>query len=335
MFRLLSNYLNIGIMKTKIELNDLLYLGEHLSCRNYMQQVDRGFKYVRFEKDSDITENSTTKNYLIFQLKGKAKVTCNMYKDRIINESDIILIPKASKMIIKTYRGSAILSLAFDLPHSSCDKFILSDLSDICKNIKYDFEPIKMKQPMLPLFDYAIYCFKNGMNCVHLHTHIEDLLFFIFRGYYSREELARLFYPIIAKNPDFKDAILSNLPKFKTIKDMMDVVRMGRTQFFEVFKNNFGVTAKQYMMSLMDDRIIEKAAEPNITTKDLMYNFDFDSQSHFYHYVKQHFGCTPKELIERFSNQSSIIALEKNKANQKKQISKKGSDLIFPNTCSE
>jgi AraC-like DNA-binding protein len=313
--------------KEKLLLNNLLYIGEHLSCRNYMQHIDRGFKHIIFDDDTEIGEESVGKNYLIFQLTGKAIVSCNEFTNREIVAGDIILIPKASTFSAVVSRSSSIMCLAFDVPHNNCDKFILSDLAPLCKTCKYDFTPLKMRQPIPPLFEYAIYCFDNGMNCVHLHTHIEELLFFAFRGYYTREELARLFYPIIGVDPDFKDAVLSNLPKARNINDMIKLLCMGRTQFFEQFKANFGVTAKQYMLKVMDERILEKAAEPNITIKDLMYAFEFDSQSHFYHYVKQHFGCTPKELIGRFKSQTSINNIDDKIATDKHGNKKKETNL--------
>ena len=49
----------------------------------------------------------------------------------------------------------------------------------------------------------------------------------------------------------------------------------------------------------MDERLLQKAAEPHIAIRDIMNEFDFDSPSHFNHYVKKHFGCTPGELIKR------------------------------------
>lgn len=292
-------------MKGNQQLNDLLYLGEHLSCRNYMQHVERGFKYLYFDEETNMMEKSSKLNYLIFQLTGKSYVICNNSSKVITKKNEFILIPKNSKISAKTIHGSSIISLGFDLPYSNCDKLVLSDLAPLCKTIQYEYKTMKMRRPMNALLEFTSYCLKNGMNCVHLHTHIEELLFFIFRGYYTREELAQFFYPIISKDPDFKDKIISNLKNVKNINDMIGIMNMGRTQFYETFRENFGMTAKQYLIKITNEKIKEKASEPGITAKDLMYALNFDSESNFFHYTKQQFGCTPKELISKLSNNNT------------------------------
>ena len=44
-------------MGRKILLNKLLYTEEHLSCRNYLNQVESGFKYIELEQEVSIHKN--------------------------------------------------------------------------------------------------------------------------------------------------------------------------------------------------------------------------------------------------------------------------------------
>lgn len=43
-------------MNKKSSLNNLLYIQEHLSCRNYLETVENGFKYIEFFNDEVILE---------------------------------------------------------------------------------------------------------------------------------------------------------------------------------------------------------------------------------------------------------------------------------------
>ena len=43
-------------MNKETSLNNLLYIHEHLSCRNYLEKVENGFKYIEFEQDAVILE---------------------------------------------------------------------------------------------------------------------------------------------------------------------------------------------------------------------------------------------------------------------------------------
>ena len=51
----------------------------------------------------------------------------------------------------------------------------------------------------------------------------------------------------------------------------------------------------------------KKMTEPGVCIKDIIEELGFDSQGNFNRYCKQHFGCTPKQLIEQCqaTNQTS------------------------------
>ena len=57
-------------METKHTKSELLYIEEHQSCQNYMTTIETGFKYLEFAKNAAFEEDNTTKNYLLFFLKG-------------------------------------------------------------------------------------------------------------------------------------------------------------------------------------------------------------------------------------------------------------------------
>ena len=58
-------------MESKLMKSELLYIEEHLSCQNYMTTIETGFKYLEFNKNTEIEEDNTSKNYLLFFLKGR------------------------------------------------------------------------------------------------------------------------------------------------------------------------------------------------------------------------------------------------------------------------
>lgn len=62
--------------------SELLYIEEHLSCQNYMTTIETGFKYLEFDKNTEFEEDTTSKNYLLFFLKGDFTITCNQFHNR-------------------------------------------------------------------------------------------------------------------------------------------------------------------------------------------------------------------------------------------------------------
>ena len=287
-------------METKLLLNDLLYIDEHLSCRNYMSEITTGFKYIEFEEEIKIEEECTSKNHLLFFLKGEYTINCNQFYGCEFHEGEMVLLPKSSMVKILATKHSQLLTMVFDIPESNCDKLEFQALAKICTNIEYSFNSTKILYPLMPFMEVLVYCLKNGMECMHLHSIMQREFFFLLRGFYKKEEIAALFYPIIGRELSFKDFVIQNYPLVNSIDELISISKMGRTTFFVKFKDEFGITAKQWMLKQMKERILGKVIEPGICVKQLMDVCGFESQAQLYRYFKQYFDCTPKQLIDRY-----------------------------------
>lgn len=286
-------------METKLLKSKLLYIEEHLSCQNYMTTIESGFKYNEFSRDTEFGEDNTNKNYLLFILQGDFTINCNQFHNRPFHEGDMIFIPRSSQLKGVAESDSILLSMFFDIPENSCDKLILQSLSDISNNIEYDFAPIKICYPLTLFLEVLTYCIKNEMNCAHLHDLMQREFFFLLRGFYKKEEIATLFYPIIGKEIDFRDFVMRNYSKVDNIEQLISLSNLSRSYFFTKFNEVFGMTAKKWILKQKNQRILEKMTEPGVRIKDVIEELGFDSQGYFGRYCKHHFGCTPKQLIER------------------------------------
>ena len=78
-------------METKHIKSELLYIEEHRSCQNYMTTIETGFKYLEFAKNAAFEEDNTTKNYLLFFLKGDFTISCNQFHNKLFHAGEMIL----------------------------------------------------------------------------------------------------------------------------------------------------------------------------------------------------------------------------------------------------
>lgn len=69
----------------------LLYLEEHVSCKEYSPNILVGFKYRRLMENSDLNEQNKDYHHLIFFLKGEALISSNEYRNRSIKSNEFIL----------------------------------------------------------------------------------------------------------------------------------------------------------------------------------------------------------------------------------------------------
>ena len=87
-------------MESKLMKSELLYIEEHLSCQNYMTTIETGFKYLEFDKNTEFEEDTTSKNYLLFFLKGDFTITCKIIFSLVVHMSFLnILIVNVTKSI--------------------------------------------------------------------------------------------------------------------------------------------------------------------------------------------------------------------------------------------
>lgn len=287
-------------MNHEILLNKLLYVEEHRSCRNYLNQVESGFKYIELEQEVFIQKECACWNYLLMFLEGEFVISKDQFKKRIFRAGTMVLLPKMSTFSGWGSSGAKLVAFSFDTPPGSCDMFVLQSLSGICETIKYDFQATEIRYPFPPYLEVLTFCLKNEMSCGHLHELMAKELFFLIRGFYTKAEIANLFYPLIGQDFLFKKTIIENYQKVDSIEALISISNMGRSSFFTKFKEVFGMTAKCWIVKQRNRKIVDEAMRPDITVKELMVKFMFDSQVHFTQYCKQHFGCTPRQLIERY-----------------------------------
>lgn len=287
-------------MNKETSLNKLLYIQEHMSCRNYREKVENGFKYIEFKKDEVILEKETLWNHLLFFIEGECVINYNQFKDRKFQAGSIVLIPKMAMTKIEVTAGTRLLSLSFSIPLNLCDKFALQSLTEICSKLEYNFEPLAIRYPLHPFLDLVTYCLIQKMGCGHFHSLLQQELFFLLRGFYTKKELALLFYPILGTELSFKDFIIENYSKVNNVNELISLSNMGKCNFYSKFKQVFGVTAKQWLMKQRDQHILNKVMTSETTIGELMEEFNFESQAHFTNYCKQHFDCTPRELIMKY-----------------------------------
>ena len=281
--------------------HDLLYIREHLTCSHYKANMNAGFLYHELAAGKVISYDDTLQNnHLVIILSGSCTMGYNTFQNCKFKAGEMVLIPRSS-----TFRGQVdeylkFLDMAFISPISSCDKLVLQSYHSLCADIKYDFRPTEIRYPLNVFFDLLVYCLQNGMMCAHLHEMKHKELFFYLRGFYTKREVAELFYPIISKSFDFKTFVLDNYAKARTLGELIALSNMSRSSFIRTFKAEFHDTAYNWMQKQLCQRIMEDVVRPDISVKKLMIKFGFDSFSNFNRFCKRNFYCTPTELLERY-----------------------------------
>lgn len=283
----------------EILLNKLLYVNEHQSCKNYQVEIDTGFKYLEVPPGTHVYEPKLQYNNVVILIEGECIISCNQYDNRKISSSEMVLLPRGALVDAYTQKDCKLLLFSFGMVRNVCDVNMLQSYYDLCYDVHYDFTPLEIRHPLNEFIDLLVFCLKSGMNCAHLHEIKHKEFFLYLRGFYTKEEIVQLFFPIMGKKLKFKDMVLKNYTKAENVEELIELLKMSKNAFYAKFSKEFGMSPRQWMLKQIRHQVFIKAAIPNITIKELMDLFNFDSPVQFNRFCMREFNCTPGELIKQ------------------------------------
>jgi AraC-like DNA-binding protein len=279
-------------------MENLFYLEEHKSCYKYKSDYESGFKFMNLKSGASIKTMNTSYNHLMFLREGLMNIRCNENLHCHLQQEECILIPRSETMSCEILQDAALMVMNFDVLHSICDKAMLHLYRPHVSSTKFSFTPVPIRYPMSAFLDLLETYLDGGIECEHLHEIKQKEFFLVLRRCYSKDEILNLLHPIIGIS-DFKNFILRNYQRVDNVGDLADMSGMGRTAFDCKFRDVFGMSTRQWMLKRTAAHIRHKIMDPEVTIKDIMNEFKFNSATHFNRFCKQQFNCTPGELLKR------------------------------------
>lgn len=285
-------------MNKKRKIQKLLYVEEHSSCINYVNVPDTGFRYEEIPVGTYFQKDEISQNYILLFLEGRCSIGSGFYPQRIFKAQEMVLIPKSSVFEGYVLETLKVLIFHFRVPLNNCDMVTFESYSKYCRRIEYDFSPLEFCEPLSKFVQQVVHYMESGMKCAHLFEIKHKEFFLLLRAFYSKEQVSYLLYPILGKTLSFKDFILTNYIKAGNIEKLISMSHLSKSSFYEKFKTDFGVTAKQWMLKQQTNIVRAKACEPAVTVKDLMDAIGYSSPTHFNRFCKTYLECTPGELLK-------------------------------------
>lgn len=274
----------------------LFYTNEHTSCYNYMKEEDATFRYMELRNGVKINKKEIEKSALVFVLTGRISFSCNQFLNREIKAGEIGLLPVGCSVQGAALEDSSLVVCVFYLETNLCNRYSMKMLASYSKEIVYDFHLLTFAGEVGPFMDLLVAYLRDGINCSHLQEWKKNELFLLFRAYYSKEELAQFFCPIIGENLNFRDLILKNASSVNNVEDLAKRLNYSVSSFKRHFVKHFGVSPYQWQQGQKASRIYQEIKLSDKSFMELSMEFGFSSQQHFSRFCKEQFGTTAKML---------------------------------------
>lgn len=281
------------------QIKPIHYVEEHHQCISFRPENRSAFIFKEYAKGNNLKEQSVSSNLIVFLIEGKCLISSKEFSELVFDAGEMIAIPEHFPYDISVTEDCKLLFMHFDAPACNCSKLILNSYKRFIDDAAFEVSPTAIIEPLNEFIDLLDYYSSAGASCAHLYEIKKEEFFLILRLFYTKEELAHFFYPILKYTCTFRRFVLDNYQKVNSVAEMIDASNMSKTVFYEKFKKTFGVSAKQWLLARQKQQILNMAADPEVSAKDIMVSFNFSSLEHLNSFCKRQFGLTPKELIKK------------------------------------
>lgn len=267
------------------------------NCKQHTPYANALFELKQLqEQNRTLYEKSCPQNLIILILDGAIQININDRSERTIVSGQMLSVARNSSYKIMSNKYSKLLFLYFEHIFDLCPGLFIKD--ENIETPEYKANSLTLKQPIIG-FTHLMETYLNTCNQhTRLHSLKKNEFFLLLNLLYNKEELKLMLYPIIENSSLFRQFVLEHYDKVNNVTEMIKCSNLSKSVFYSKFKKEFGVSAKQWMLTQIKEKISKRALTPQITAKTLMNEFNFSSPEHFNSFCKKQFGLTPTQLIK-------------------------------------
>lgn len=210
----------------------------------------------------------------------------------LIDSNQTLKIMLGDNGMLQIFTFDKITHLCSGYPFNNLRKYAPSTMAH---------RTIEIYEPLKQTLDTIHTYYNDGLKCSEVMEAKLKEVFFVLSCYYKPEVLGELLAPLLRKEVDFKEFVMMNHYRAKSVQELAELRDMDLRKFNKLFKETFNTPPYTWMLEQKADLIEERLADPTVPFKDIMEEFRFSSPSHFTVFCRRQFNRTPsqhrKELV--------------------------------------
>ena len=281
-------------------LKDILHIENNMDCEVNKNELFSGFIHKHIKKGEVFHNEKTYFNTFIFCLDGHNQIMCNDTKIELTS-GNMLFIPIGTDTHTIAIEDSDIMLMLFEDVINVCDKLFLESYSEIISEEPSTvISSIDMRYPINKMITTMKFCLDRGVTCIKLHEIKHQELFIYLRSFYTKKELASMFYHISGKNYSFRKFILTSWKIDMNTDEIIAKSNMSKSTFLRTFKKVFNSTPLKWKQQQICNKLVQLAIDPTTTIQDLLVDTGISKRDQLNQFCLTHFGCTPTEFIKRY-----------------------------------
>lgn len=288
-------------MHSELNIQKDIYIGEDKNLEP-MKINNQIFNIATYKEGQKQSNYKTSIGKILLLHKGQIRVTFNDLNESILLEKDrMLFLPKDTNICMEGIQMSQSIVMKLE------NYDLLYRQASLTRITIKDLEPKKNRPTSLPikttlrsLSDILVELAEQKIIHINYQELMRRMIFTFIDILYSKEEVIKFFYPIINKGLLFRNYILNSYTKTSTVNDFIQESGLSRTTFYKTFKEEFGISAKQWLIKQKMDYILDRFKDRSIPLKEIMLDAGFETHSQFTRFCKTNFNHTPSELISAY-----------------------------------
>ncbi len=233
--------------------------------------------------------------HILFILEGEIKIE-DAEDTYVRGINQMILFGYNHEYHIKAVTKGVMLVLSFTTHYHVCVNINAERVWRAMKSLKYQFNTLEMVTPMLDFVKSVLFYLDHKIYCNYLQESKAVEIFIIYRFFYTSEELAHFFYPVLYKDLSFDTLVRTSFNKAKTVQELASLCGYSLSKFKGVFVRHFGIPPYQWMQQQKISKIKASLLDKTIPIKTIAYEYGFVDQSHLNAFCKKYLNATPLQI---------------------------------------
>lgn len=266
---------------------------------------DCSFKYIEISKSTSLPVWSMDQHMLLFVLDGQLKLTISD-KIKEISGKQFLMIPKQYEWKGVASMHTRLLILMFNMVDNVWTKPKIKNLLDAVDEKSLSSYPLlPIRSPLNAFLDLmVIYSEERNIDRIFYASKENELLSVLYT-FYTAQELAPMFYPLLTTNLDFKSFVQANYLKVESVAELAELAGCSQVTLNRKFKEHFGESAYQWIICNKTVQIRKRLETSTASLSDIAKEFGFYSGSELNRFCQRQFGTTALKIRKRIIGQKN------------------------------
>lgn len=281
----------------------LLYPQEHFSCYNYEKGQNARLEILKVEAGKSF-ERNLVDTEMVFLIEGRFRLSYGKVMNEEVPAGKVMLFPPGSHVRAEIVEDVHFIICRIRDVVQMCECMSLERLHNESGPIIEGFHMLDMNDRISKFIDLFVECVNDGLKCTYYFATKMKELFFMLRAYYTKEQLAGFFLPLLGKDARFMNLMYQNYRNVASVQELADISNYSISGFKKQFHRVFGTSASDWMSQQKATRVFQDLNNSPLSIKEMAERHGFSSVAAFSTFCQNKFGLPPGKIklnVEKIS----------------------------------